>query len=350
VTTSPASTSPATTSPASTGPASTGRGGTSLASTGPLQVVRTRDDLRALLTTARRDGRRIGLVPTMGYLHDGHASLIRAASDQCDVVVMSLFVNPTQFGAGEDLAAYPRDEDRDVKLAADAGAAIVYAPPTEQVYPDGFATTVTVGGGLTDVLCGDPSRRGPGHFAGVTTVVAKLLNAVGPDVVFFGQKDAQQAVVIRRMVRDLEFPVEVAVLPTVREPDGLAMSSRNVYLDAAERARAASLHRALTAARQVARAGETSTARALAAAREVLAEAGVEPEYLEARDTDDLAVADAFGSRPVLVAVAARVGRARLIDNTIVDPAEVGADAEASSPATTGKAHDQAEGTCSAPC
>jgi pantoate--beta-alanine ligase len=247
-------------------------------------------------------------------------------------VVMSLFVNPTQFGAGEDLAAYPRDEDRDVRLAAEAGATVVYAPSTEHVYPDGFATTVEVGSGLTDVLCGDPKRRGSGHFRGVTTVVAKLLNAVRPDIVFFGQKDAQQSVVIRRMVRDLEFPVDVVVLPTVREKDGLAMSSRNVYLDPAERARATSLHRALTAARQVAEAGERSTARALDAARKVLAEAEVEPEYLEARDADDLTVAEAFGARPVLVAVAARVGRARLIDNVVIDPSGEGAEDPCSAP------------------
>ena len=314
-----------------------------------MQVVRTRDELRALLALARREAKTIGLVPTMGYLHDGHASLIRAARAQCDFVVMTLFVNPTQFGAGEDLAAYPRDEERDVTLAEQAGAAVVYAPATEDVYPDGFATTVEVGGGLTDILCGDPSRRGPDHFRGVTTVVAKLLNAVGPDLVFFGQKDAQQAVVIRRMVRDLEFPVEVVVLPTVREPDGLAMSSRNVYLDPTERTRATSLSRALSAVRDAVRAGETSTARALASARAVLAQADVEPEYLEARDADDLRPAERFGQRPVLVLVAARVGRARLIDNILVAGAEPRTDTGIETPAST-TAGAGAEGTCSAPC
>jgi len=283
-------------------------------------VARTRDELRARLAPARRDARSIGLVPTMGFLHEGHLSLISAARARTDVVVMSLFVNPTQFGAGEDLDAYPRDEARDVRLAGEAGADIVYAPDAADVYPDGFATTVEVGGGLTDVLCGDPARRGPGHFHGVTTVVAKLLNAVGPDVVFFGQKDAQQTVVVRRMVRDLEFPVEVIVLPTVREADGLAMSSRNVYLDASERARALSLRRALLSVQDAVHTGETSTERALATAGKVLADAGVEPEYLEARDTDDLTPATEFGPRAVLVAVAARVGRARLIDNIVIDP------------------------------
>ena len=192
--------------------------------------VRRKDDLRAALAPARADGRTIGLVPTMGFLHDGHLSLLRAAREQCDVVVMSLFVNPTQFGPGEDLERYPRDEERDARLDSEAGVDFVYAPPVEEVYSDGFATAVEVEG-LTEVLDGDPERRGPGHFRGVTTVVAKLFNSVGPDVAYFGQKDAQQLAVIRRMVRDLDIPVRVEGLPTVREDDGLAMSSRNVYLD-----------------------------------------------------------------------------------------------------------------------
>ena len=282
-------------------------------------LVRTRGELRARLLPARRDGRTIGLVPTMGALHEGHLSLIRAARERCDVVVMSLFVNPTQFGPGEDLAAYPRGEARDLALAGDAGADIVYAPDAAHVYPPGFATFVEVSGGLTSVLCGDPSRRGPEHFRGVTTVVAKLLNAVGPDVAFFGRKDAQQAIVIRRMVRDLEFPVEIVVLPTVREPDGLALSSRNVYLGPADRIRARTISRALAAVSAAVRAGETSVERALAAAREVLAEAGIEPEYLEARDAEELTAVSDFGARPVLVAIAARVGKARLIDNIVID-------------------------------
>ncbi len=166
---------------------------------------------------------------------------------------MSLFVNPTQFGPGEDLDRYPRDEARDIELAAEAGVDVVYAPPVEEVYPEGFATEVEVEG-LTDVLCGDPERRGRGHFRGVTTVVAKLLNAVGPDVAYFGQKDAQQVAVIRRMARDLDFPVRIEALPTVREPDGLAMSSRNAYLEPADRERATALHRALRAVEAGARA------------------------------------------------------------------------------------------------
>ncbi|HEY8458528.1 MAG TPA: pantoate--beta-alanine ligase [Actinopolymorphaceae bacterium] len=281
-------------------------------------VVRTRDELRTALGPARRAGRRIGLVPTMGALHEGHLSLLRAARQQCDVVVMSLFVNPTQFGPNEDLAAYPRDEARDVRLASECGVDVVYAPDATHVYPEGYATFVEVGGGLTDVLCGDPSRRGPGHFRGVATVVTKLFNAVGPDVAYFGQKDAQQALVIKRMVRDLEFPIEIVVLPTVREPDGLAMSSRNAYLEPAERARATALHRALRAVEDAVHAGQTDVDTALAAGHKVLAEAGIEPEYLEARDAADLSPRDSFTGRPTLVAVAARVGKARLIDNIVV--------------------------------
>src|SRR4029079_948370 len=178
----------------------------------------------------RAEGRRIGLVPTMGYLHDGHLSLIRAAREACDVVVVSLFVNPAQFGEGEDLDAYPRDEARDAGLAEAAGADLLWAPAAEEIYPDGFDTVVEVGSALTGVLDGDPERRGPDHFRGVTTVVAKLFNCAQPDVAYFGRKDAQQAVVIERMARDLDFPVEIEVMPTVREDDGLALSSRNTYL------------------------------------------------------------------------------------------------------------------------
>lgn len=282
------------------------------------RVVRTVAELRAALEPARRQGDLIGLVPTMGALHDGHLSLIEAAGKRADVVVMSLFVNPTQFGEGEDLASYPRDEDRDLELAAAAGAHIVFAPAAEEVYPDGFSTYVEVEG-LTDVLCGAPSSRGSSHFRGVTTVVAKLLNMASPDFVFFGQKDAQQAIVIRRMVSDLDFAAEVVVVPTVREPDGLALSSRNAYLEPRERERATALSRALAAARANRREGVQG---ALAAARDVLSEAGIEPEYLEARYAENLGPAQSFNGRPVLVAVAARVGKARLIDNVVINPGD----------------------------
>ncbi len=282
-----------------------------------MTLVRAKDELRAALAEPRRAGRSIGLVPTMGALHGGHLSLLRAARAQCDVVVMSLFVNPAQFGPGEDLDRYPRDEGRDAELAAAAGVDLVFAPPLEQVYPEGFATHVAVEG-LTEVLCGDPARRGPEHFRGVTTVVAKLFNTVQPDVAYFGQKDAQQAAVIRRMARDLDFPVRIEVLPTVREPDGLALSSRNAYLSAEDRERATALSRALRAAEQGARAG--SLGAGIEAGRRELAAAGVEAEYLEARDAEELSPVSELNGRPVLVAVAARVGGARLIDNVVIRP------------------------------
>jgi pantoate--beta-alanine ligase len=290
-------------------------------------VLRSKPELRAAVADARREGRTIALVPTMGYLHEGHLALIRAARAECDLVVMSLFVNPTQFGAGEDLDRYPRDEERDLRLAGEAGADLVFAPSVAEIYPDGpdgCVTQVEVTGSLTDVLDGDPEQRGPEHFRGVTTVVAKLFNLVGPDVAYFGQKDAQQAVVIRRMVRDLDFPVRIEVLPTVREPDGLAMSSRNAYLGPEDRERATALSRALDAAERGVRAGSLGIG--LEAARRELATAGIEPEYLEARDAETLAPVKQLADRPVLVLVAARVGAARLIDNVLIQPDELHTD------------------------
>ena len=282
------------------------------------QAIRSRQELRAALDRPRREGRTIGLVPTMGYLHEGHLSLLRAARAECDLVVMSLFVNPTQFGAGEDLDRYPRDEERDLRLASEAGVDFVYAPAVAEVYPEGFSTSVEVDGTLTGVLDGDPARRGRDHFRGVATVVAKLFNSVGPDVAYFGQKDAQQAAVIQRMTRDLDFPVRIEVLPTVREADGLAMSSRNAYLEGGERQRAAALSRALRAAEEGARADSLDAG--LEAARRELRAAGIEPEYLEARDAELLEPVAELNGRPVLVAVAARVGGARLIDNVLIRP------------------------------
>jgi pantoate--beta-alanine ligase len=282
-----------------------------------VRIVRTKAELRDALEPARREGRSIGLVPTMGYLHDGHRSLLEAASERCDVVVMSLFVNPAQFRPGEDLEAYPRDEERDATVAAAAGVDFVFAPATAEVYPDGYTTSVIVEG-LSEVLCGDPARRGIEHFRGVTTVVAKLLNIAAPDVAFFGQKDAQQAIVIRRMVRDLDLPVAIEVLPTIREPDGLALSSRNVYLDEPDRHRAAALNRALQRVREIAESGGGTVEPALGEAREILAAARIEPEYLEARDAETLEPVESFNGRPVLVAVAAQLGRARLIDNVLI--------------------------------
>jgi pantoate--beta-alanine ligase len=282
-----------------------------------VKFVRAKDELRSALAAPRRAGASVGLVPTMGCLHEGHLSLLRAARAECEVVVMSLFVNPAQFGPGEDFERYPRDEAHDAELAADVGVDLIYAPPVEEVYPDGFATHVEVEG-LTEVLCGDQSRRGPGHFRGVTTVVAKLFNTVQPDVAYFGQKDAQQVAAIRRMVRDLDFPVRIEALPIVREPDGLAMSSRNAYLGPEGRERAKALSRALRAVERIAR--EDSLAMGIEAGQRELEAAGVEPEYLEARDAENLEPVAELNGRPVLVALAAQVGGARLIDNVLIRP------------------------------
>jgi pantoate--beta-alanine ligase len=281
-----------------------------------VRTLRTVAELREALAPARRAGKRIGLVPTMGFFHDGHLSLMRQARADCDVVVVSLFVNPAQFGPGEDLGAYPRDEERDAALAAELGVDLLFAPAVEEVYPLGFSATVAVGG-ITEILEGDPGHRGPGHFSGVTTVVTKLFNMVQPDLAYFGQKDAQQALVVRKLVRDLDMPVEVRVLPTVREPDGLAMSSRNIYLSPHEREQALALSRALDAARREVAAGRVDADDVLAAARRELDARGVEPEYLELLSADDLSPAARVNGR-TLLAVAARVGRARLIDNTIL--------------------------------
>ena len=280
-----------------------------------MRTVRTVADVRAAVRDARSRGASVGLVPTMGALHDGHLSLIRRARGENGLVVVSLFVNPTQFGPNEDLASYPRDEARDSELAAAAGADILFAPPVDEVYPRGFSTTIHIAG-ITDVL--DGAHRGAHHFDGVATVVTKLFQMVAPDAAYFGQKDAQQVLVIRRLVRDLDMPVRIVACPIVREPDGLAMSSRNVYLDPAAREQATALNRALEAAEAVVRSGETGADAVIAAAREVLARAGIEPEYLELRSPDDLAELDHVDGG-ALLAVAAQVGKARLIDNRILE-------------------------------
>ena len=280
-----------------------------------MRVVRTVTELRAAVGEAHSRGDVVGLVPTMGAFHEGHLSLIRRARAESGLVVVSLFVNPTQFGANEDLSAYPRDEDRDAELAREAGADILFAPAVGEVYPDGFATTIHVSG-ITEVLCG--AVRGAQHFDGVATVVAKLFGMVAPDAAYFGQKDAQQLVVVRRLVRDLDIPVRIVACPIVREADGLAMSSRNVYLDEAARAQATALNRALTAAESAVGAGTTDAATVLAVAQAELAASGIVPEYLELRAPDDLRTVEVVDG-PTLLAVAARVGRARLIDNRILE-------------------------------
>jgi len=279
-----------------------------------VKTVRTVAELRALLGDDRRAGRTIGLVPTMGSLHDGHLSLVRRARGASDVVVVSLFVNPAQFDDAADLAAYPRDEARDADLAERAGADVLFAPGPDEVYPPGFSTSVVVRG-VTEPLEGE--HRGLGHFDGVTTVVAKLLNMVGPDVAYFGQKDAQQALVVRTLARDLDMPVRIEVAPTVREADGLALSSRNVRLSADDRAQALGLSRALVAAQDAVAAGERSAECVREAALAAVHDFAVELEYLELVDAETLAPIETIDAE-VLLAVAARVGDVRLIDNTLL--------------------------------
>lgn len=281
-----------------------------------MKVIRTIAELRDALRAPRRAGRTIGLVPTMGAFHEGHLSLMRRARRDCDVVVVSLFVNPTQFNDPADLEKYPRDHHRDEALAAELGVDLLFAPPAQEVYPPGFATAVSVAG-ITETLEG--THRGRAHFDGVTTVVTKLLNMVAPDVAYFGQKDAQQALVIRRLVRDLDMPVRIEVCPTVREPDGLALSSRNAHLSADERSRATALHRALSAAQDAVSAGERDPAVLRAHAMAELTAAGIDPDYLEFVSADSLEPVSRV-DRDVLAVLAAHVGDTRLIDNQLLQP------------------------------
>jgi pantoate--beta-alanine ligase len=279
-----------------------------------MNTVRTVSEVRAALAPARREGLSIGLVPTMGALHEGHLSLLRRARAGNDIVVMSLFVNPTQFNDAGDLDAYPRDEARDLELAAREGVDHVFAPSADELYPSGFSTTVALTG-VTETLEG--AHRGRAHFDGVATVVTKLFNIVAPDAAYFGQKDAQQAVVIRRLVRDLDIPVRIEVCPTVREPDGLALSSRNAHLSPPERERATTLHRALDAARAAAAKGERDPVAVAQTARTLLRDQGIATEYFELVDADTLAPAAHINGN-VLAVVAARVGTTRLIDNELL--------------------------------
>lgn len=282
-----------------------------------MKILRTPSELRVVRERNQQSGEKVGLVPTMGYLHEGHTSLLKAAREQSDLVVMSLFVNPAQFRAGEDLSSYPRDEERDLAIAEQAGVDLIYAPGPDDVYPSGFATKVEVTG-LTEVLCGSEDGRGAGHFSGVTTIVAKLLNLIDPDFAYFGQKDAQQASVIKRMAEDLDFRTQIIVLPTVRERDGLAMSSRNAYLSPESRERATAIWAALL---------ETERAypvegldAALDAGIRHLGSAGIEPEYFEARYPGTLDPAIDDSEEAILVAVAAEVDGTRLIDNILIEP------------------------------
>jgi pantoate--beta-alanine ligase len=283
-----------------------------------MRTLRSVAALRDELAAARREGGSIGLVATMGALHEGHLSLIRHARAHCDVVVVSLFVNPAQFNERSDLERYPRDEAADRDLAAAAGADVLFAPSVEEVYPAGFATSVEVLG-VSERLEGE--SRGAEHFRGVATVVTKLLCMALPDVAYFGQKDAQQVVVIRRLVADLNLPVRIEALPTVREPDGLAMSSRNALLSPAEREQALALPAALDASARLAAAGERSAEALLGAGREAVEGKDVAVEYLALVDPETLEPLARL-DRPALLAIAARVGQVRLIDNTTLQPAQ----------------------------
>ncbi|GAB97318.1 pantoate--beta-alanine ligase [Kineosphaera limosa] len=281
-----------------------------------MQVVTT----RAELATARARLRQVGLVPTMGYLHEGHLSLVRAARAQNEAVVVSIFVNPTQFGAGEDFETYPRDTERDLQLLADAGVDLVWMPQVHDVYPPGASTSVLVSG-LTDVLEG---AHRPGHFTGVATVVAILLNATRADRAYFGQKDAQQVLVVRRMVDDLAIPTTIVTVPTHREGDGLAMSSRNVYLDEQQRPHATVLVQALTAASRAWSGGERDADRLRAAMTHVLAaEPLAQPDYVSVADPQTLAELSTIDpARGALCSLAVRFGRTRLIDNVVLSAAD----------------------------
>jgi len=280
-----------------------------------VQTLRTVPELRTAVAAIRHADPNglVGLVPTMGALHDGHRELIRHARRNCEHVVVSLFVNSAQFDVAGDLEAYPRDEDADAALAHQSGAQLLFAPAPAVVYPPGFATSVQLSGPLVESLEG--AHRGPGHFHGVTTVVTKLLNMVAPDVAYFGSKDAQQLLVIRRLVADLDLPVRIAAVPTVREGDGLARSSRNARLTDAERPRALALHAALGVAERAYAGGERDAAAVRAAARAVMTDRGVSPDYLVLVDPDTLTPVPQIQDG-TLVAVAAHVGTTRLIDNT----------------------------------
>jgi len=275
-----------------------------------LAVVRTVADLRRTVAAFRGAGRTIGLVPTMGALHEGHVSLVKGALDRGDIPATSIFVNPTQFGPNEDFAAYPRDEQGDFDKLREAGCRIVFAPSKDEMYPGQQLTTVTVAG-ITDGLCG-PLR--PGHFQGVATVVSKLLLMAMPDRAFFGEKDYQQLQVIKRMVRDLSMPFEIVGMPTVREADGLAMSSRNRYMSPAERAVATGLYRELNAVAKAAREGASCTAAAAQASKALLAGGFDKIEYLTVVDAESLEPLEKV-SGPARVIAAVRLGRTRLIDN-----------------------------------
>jgi pantoate--beta-alanine ligase len=281
-----------------------------------MKLVHSIAEMRSLSRSARSAGARLGLVPTMGALHEGHVSLVRTAHEKSDLIAASIFVNPTQFGPSEDFAKYPRALETDIALLEREGVEFVFTPSVEEMYPQGAVTWVVVEG-LSDRLCG---KSRPGHFRGVTTVVAKLFHIAEPDVAFFGQKDAAQVAIIRRMVRDLNMPVVIEVCPIVREPDGLAISSRNAYLRPQERQSALALYQSLMRVQKLFACGERSSANLIAAAKQEFAsKPGVRLDYVEVVAPETLE-GEASVTRRTLVAVAAFVGQTRLIDNILLEP------------------------------
>jgi pantoate--beta-alanine ligase len=285
-----------------------------------MEIINRRQRMSSVARKIRREqDRTIGLVPTMGALHEGHLSLVREARRMCDFVVVSVFVNPTQFGPSEDYEHYPRDLTKDTAVLTDYNVDYIFAPSPEEVYPKDFSTYVNVGG-LSKPLEG---ATRPGHFRGVATVVAILLNTVHPDFAFFGQKDAQQAVIIKRMVRDLAFDTEIVVLPTVREDSGLAISSRNLYLNAEEQESASVIHRGLKSAKEVFKKGERHAARLEELVKATIeSEPRVRVDYVSVVDAETLEKLEKLDERPTLIAVAAYVGKTRLIDNIILNRAK----------------------------
>jgi pantoate--beta-alanine ligase len=282
----------------------------------PFEIIRDPAAMRARAEDLRRDGKVIAVVPTMGYLHEGHLSLLRAARARADVVILTIFVNPTQFGPNEDLSRYPRDEDGDLAKARPTGLDLAFCPEAAAMYPAGAQTYVDVRG-LSQPMCGE---KRPGHFTGVATIVSKLFNITKPHLAFFGEKDFQQLAVIRRMTRDLDFGIEIVGMPIVRESDGLAMSSRNVYLSPEQRSQALALARGLDAAQAAVKAGERSPAAIVAAALAPIAAApDARIDYVELRDADDLGAIERL-DRPAVLALAVFVGATRLIDNRVLRP------------------------------
>jgi len=282
-----------------------------------MEIINRRKRMSSVARKLRREqDRSIGLVPTMGALHEGHLSLVREARRMCDVVVVSVFVNPTQFGPDEDFNRYPRDLTKDTAILTDYNVDYIFAPPPEEIYPKGFASYITVEG-LSDQMEGIAR---PGHFRGVATVVSILLNVVRPDFAFFGQKDAQQAVIIKRLVRDLAFNTEIIVLPTVREDSGLAMSSRNLYLSADERQAATVIHRALAKAKEGFKEGERNANRLAELVKSIIeTEPRARLDYVNVSDAETLEKIDKIEDQPVLIAVAVSFGKTRLIDNTTLN-------------------------------